>query len=74
MRSDSDLSTFAYGFRPWTGAKAIADGPDILRYLRDAAGELGPPASIGLVPGLGFRQPVRAACQRTAGSGLPGDG
>ncbi len=38
MRSDFDLSTFAYGFRPWTGAKAIADGPDIPRYLRDAAG------------------------------------
>ncbi len=41
MRSDSDLSTFAYGFRPWTGAKAIADGPDILRYLRDAAADAG---------------------------------
>jgi cation diffusion facilitator CzcD-associated flavoprotein CzcO len=41
IRSDSDLSTFAYAFKPWTGAKAIADGPDILRYLRDTAQEAG---------------------------------
>ena len=41
IRSDSDLSTFAYGFKPWTGEKAIADGPDILRYLRETAAEAG---------------------------------
>ncbi len=41
IRSDSDLSTFAYGFKPWTGEKAIADGPEILRYLRDTAAENG---------------------------------
>ena len=41
IRSDSDLATFAYRFRPWTGDKAIADGPDILRYLRDTAAESG---------------------------------
>ena len=41
IRSDSDLSTFAYAFKPWTGAKAIADGPDILRYLRETAHEAG---------------------------------
>lgn len=41
IRSDSDLSTFAFAFKPWTGAKAIADGPDILRYLRDTATEAG---------------------------------
>ncbi|MCW3012197.1 MAG: NAD(P)/FAD-dependent oxidoreductase [Solirubrobacterales bacterium] len=41
IRSDSDLSTFAYGFKPWTGAKAIADGPEILRYLRDTAADAG---------------------------------
>jgi monooxygenase len=40
IRSDSDLSTFAYAFRPWTG-KAIADGPDIVRYLRETAEEAG---------------------------------
>ncbi|MGZ6793637.1 MAG: flavin-containing monooxygenase, partial [Mycobacteriales bacterium] len=41
IRSDSDLSTFSYSFRPWTGEKAIADGPDILRYLRETAAEAG---------------------------------
>src|SRR5919107_1364498 len=41
VRSDSDMQTFAYAFRPWTGEKAIADGPDILRYLRETAGEAG---------------------------------
>ncbi len=41
IRSDSDLSTFAYGFKPWTGDKAIADGADILSYLRETATEAG---------------------------------
>lgn len=41
VRSDSDLSTFSYEFRPWVGEKAIADGPDILRYIRDTAAEAG---------------------------------
>jgi monooxygenase len=41
IRSDSDLSTFAYAFKPWTGEKAIADGPDILRYIRETASEAG---------------------------------
>ena len=37
IRSDSDMHTLSYAFRPWTGKQAIADGPDILRYLRDTA-------------------------------------
>ena len=41
IRSDSDLSTFAYGFKPWTGEKAIADGPEILRYIRETSDEAG---------------------------------
>ncbi|MGA9857016.1 MAG: NAD(P)/FAD-dependent oxidoreductase, partial [Solirubrobacteraceae bacterium] len=41
IRSDSDLSTFAYAFKPWTGEKAIADGPDILRYIRETAADAG---------------------------------
>jgi cation diffusion facilitator CzcD-associated flavoprotein CzcO len=41
IRSDSDMFTLGYPFRPWTGAKAIADGASILRYLRDTAAELG---------------------------------
>jgi cation diffusion facilitator CzcD-associated flavoprotein CzcO len=39
IRSDSDMHTLGYRFRPWTEAKAIADGPSILRYVRDAACE-----------------------------------
>src|SRR5678815_5823856 len=34
-RSDSDMFTLGYPFRPWRGAKAIADAPDILAYLRE---------------------------------------
>ncbi|MCY1060104.1 NAD(P)/FAD-dependent oxidoreductase [Nannocystis sp. SCPEA4] len=37
VRSDSDMHTLGYSFRPWTEARAIADGPSILRYLRDTA-------------------------------------
>ena len=41
VRSDSDMHTLGYRFRPWTDAKAIADGPAILRYVRDTATEAG---------------------------------
>jgi monooxygenase len=41
IRSDSDMFTLGYSFRPWKAAKAIADGPDILEYLRDTAHEFG---------------------------------
>ena len=37
IRSDSDMHTMGYRFRPWAGEKAIADGPDILQYIRDTA-------------------------------------
>lgn len=39
IRSDSDMHTLGYNFRPWREAKAIADGPSILRYVRDTARE-----------------------------------
>ena len=41
VRSDSDMYTLGYAFRPWTDAKAIADGPAILRYVQDTAREHG---------------------------------
>lgn len=41
IRSDSDMHTLGFSFRPWTDAKAIADGPSILRYLQDTAREYG---------------------------------
>jgi cation diffusion facilitator CzcD-associated flavoprotein CzcO len=37
IRSDSDMHTLGFGFRPWREARAIADGPSILRYLRETA-------------------------------------
>ncbi len=39
VRSDSDMYTLGYSFKPWTGAKAIADGPSILNYLHETATE-----------------------------------
>lgn len=39
VRSDSDMFTLGYSFRPWSDQKAIADGPSILRYIRDTAVE-----------------------------------
>jgi len=41
IRSDSDMHTMGYAFRPWTHAKAIADGPSILAYIHDTAKEAG---------------------------------
>ncbi|MDR3499814.1 MAG: NAD(P)/FAD-dependent oxidoreductase [Parvibaculum sp.] len=41
IRSDSDMYTLGYSFRPWTEAKAIADGPAILKYLRETAKDYG---------------------------------
>ena len=39
IRSDSDMFTFGYSFRPWTGAKVLADGADIKNYVRETAEE-----------------------------------
>ncbi|MBM2575289.1 NAD(P)/FAD-dependent oxidoreductase [Jannaschia sp. Os4] len=41
VRSDSDMPTLGYAFRPWTSDKAIADASDILAYIRDTASEAG---------------------------------
>jgi monooxygenase len=41
IRSDSDMFTLGYSFKPWTEAKAIADGPSILSYIRETAREHG---------------------------------
>jgi cation diffusion facilitator CzcD-associated flavoprotein CzcO len=41
IRSDSDMHTLGYRFRPWTDAKAIADGPAILDYVRSTAADAG---------------------------------
>ena len=41
VRSDSDMYTLGYSFRPWKEAKAIADGPSILTYIREVASDHG---------------------------------
>jgi monooxygenase len=55
VRSDSDMYTLGYRFRPWTGSQAIADGPAILRYVGDTAAEA------GIVPNIRFGHAVRRA-------------
>ena len=37
IRSDSDMFTLCYPFRPWSGAQAIVDGSSILDYIRETA-------------------------------------
>jgi monooxygenase len=41
VRSDSDLFTFGYDFRPWDGGRALADGPSIKAYLAETVREYG---------------------------------
>ena len=41
IRSDSDMHTLGYRFKPWRAAKAIADGPAILHYVHETAAEYG---------------------------------
>ena len=41
IRSDSDLYTFGYEFKPWLNSKAIASADSILEYLRETASENG---------------------------------
>jgi monooxygenase len=41
IRSDSDMFTLGYSFKPWTEPKAIADGSRILNYVRETATEYG---------------------------------
>jgi monooxygenase len=48
IRSDSDMHTLGYRFRPWTAAKAIADGPAILEYVCETAREAGIESKIRL--------------------------
>jgi cation diffusion facilitator CzcD-associated flavoprotein CzcO len=55
VRSDSDMFTLGYPFRPWNGTKALADGPSILKYVRDTAREC------GIDRHIRFRQRVQSA-------------
>lgn len=55
VRSDSDMHTLGYGFRPWTEQKSIADGPSILKYITDTAVEN------GIIDNIRFNHKVTAA-------------
>ena len=39
IRSDSDMHTLGYRFKPWIHDKSIADGPSILEYLKETIAE-----------------------------------
>lgn len=41
VRSDSDMHTLGYGFKPWKNPKAIADGSSIRQYIEETAREGG---------------------------------
>lgn len=41
IRSDSDMYTLGYSFKPWLARKSLADGPSILAYLKETASETG---------------------------------
>ncbi len=41
IRSDSDMFTLGFRFKPWTSEKAIADGPSIMNYLKETVAEYG---------------------------------
>ena len=59
IRSDSDMYTLGYAFKPWTEAKAIADGPAILSYLKETAAEH------GIQKHIRFRHHVKQAAWST---------
>ena len=41
VRSDSDMHTLGFSFKPWKHEKSIADGPSIMEYLRETVSEYG---------------------------------
>ena len=55
VRSDSDMYTLGYSFRPWTAPQAIADGDAILAYIRETA------ESAGIDRAIRYRQRVESA-------------
>jgi monooxygenase len=59
IRSDSDMFTLGYSFKPWTEPKAIADGPRILNYVRETATEN------GIDKAIRFRHRVKHAAWST---------
>ncbi|MGY3457671.1 monooxygenase [Bradyrhizobium sp. LM3.4] len=60
VRSDSDMFTLGYSFKPWTNPKAIADGSQILNYVRETAAEN------GIEKHIRFRHRVKRAAWSTS--------
>jgi monooxygenase len=60
IRSDSDMYTLGYNFKPWRDGKAIADGPSILNYVKETAAEN------GIDKHIRYRHQVRKASWSTA--------
>ena len=74
IRSDSDLFTFGYGFKPWTGPP-IASGAEILKYLGEVISEN------GISPHIRYRHTIQSAdwssearCWRIAATRIGADG
>ena len=60
IRSDSDMYTLGYSFRPWSDAKSIASGAAILNYVRETADDF------GVTPHIRFNHRVRRASWSSA--------
>jgi cation diffusion facilitator CzcD-associated flavoprotein CzcO len=60
IRSDSDMYTFGYSFRPWQSDSAIADGESIRAYIRETA------AAYGIDRKIRFRHRVKSASWSSA--------
>jgi cation diffusion facilitator CzcD-associated flavoprotein CzcO len=60
VRSDSDMFTLSYSFRPWTGERAMADGDSIREYVRDTAD------AYGVTERIRFRHRVTRAAWSSA--------
>lgn len=60
IRSDSDMHTLGYNFKPWREAKAIADGPSIRKYVSDTA------TDNGIAEHIRFKHLVRSASWSSA--------
>jgi cation diffusion facilitator CzcD-associated flavoprotein CzcO len=62
IRSDSDMHTLGYNFKPWKKSRAIADGHTIRSYVRETAEEY------GIVPHIRFKHSVRSLSWSSADS------
>src|SRR5215470_2340705 len=62
VRSDSDMHTMGYAFKPWNHPKAISDGGDILDYIEETAREN------ALWPHIRFQHKLLKACWSSARS------